>query len=113
MTNNMIIFWESVRLMEEGKLDGTGEFVKVENANGEEVELEIPEAIHTFNGWKERGFVVRKGEKSDIRITIWKQGKGKKKVEDGEDEQPKSRLFMKTSAFFKRSQVEKLAEVAV
>ena len=67
----------------------------------------IPEEIHTFEGWKERGFGVRKGEKSDIRITIWKHGTKKIKDKDG-NETEKSAMFLKESAFFRRSQVDEI-----
>ena len=70
MTNAMIILHESVKLMNEGVLKGTGEFIEVENADGSKTKLEMPEPIHTFNGWKERGFSVKKGEKSNIKFPI-------------------------------------------
>ena len=68
----------------------------------------VPEEIHTFEGWKERGFGVRKGEKSDIRITIWKHGTKKIRDKDGEETE-KSSMFLKESAFFRRSQVDEIA----
>lgn len=61
MTNAMIILMESVKLMEEGKLKGTGKFVEVETQDGKK-QLEIPEAIHTYAKWKELGYQVRRGE---------------------------------------------------
>ena len=67
----------------------------------------IPEEIHTFEGWKERGFGVRKGEKSDIKITIWKHRTKKVKNKDGEETE-KSSMFLKESAFFRRSQVDEI-----
>ena len=68
MTNAMIIMHESVRLMEEGVLKGTGEFVKVENADGTTTELEMPEAIHTFNGWKERVKLMSKNYRYNSKL---------------------------------------------
>lgn len=58
MTNTMIIFTESVRLMDEGVLKGTGEFVKMVKADGEE---DVQIMIHlggtantiTVNSWEE------------------------------------------------------------
>lgn len=52
MTNEMIIFNNRVSLMEEGVIQGTGNFITVENEDGEKVELEEPEQIHTYAGWK-------------------------------------------------------------
>ena len=113
MTNAMIIFNESVRLMKEGTLKGTGEFVTVENADGETVELEMPEPIHTFNGWKSLGYSVKKGEKSSIKFPIWKYTEKEKSEEEKTgnplEDAPVSNMFMKTAAFFRFDQVEKVA----
>ena len=72
MTNAMIIFQESIRLMDEGVLNGSGEFAEIEAPDGTKKTVELPEQIHTFNGWKERGYCVKKGEKSKIKFPIWK-----------------------------------------
>ena len=113
MTNAMIILNESVRLMEEGVLKGTGEVVKVVDGDGNEIELEMPEPIHTFNGWKARGYVVKKGEKSTIKFPIWKYTEKSKKEEEltGNpiEDAPTTNMFMKMSAFFRFDQVEKIA----
>lgn len=60
MTNARIIFEESQRLMEEGTLKGTGRFITVEFEDGTTATVEEPEEIHTFNGWKERGYSVKR-----------------------------------------------------
>ena len=110
MTNEMIILSESIRLMEAGKLNGSGEFVEVENEDGSKKHLELPEEIHTFNGWKARGYQVKKGEKSEIKFPIWKHTTKKPKTSTGEDNQDeqgsKAEMFMKVSAFFTIAQVE-------
>jgi hypothetical protein len=105
MTNAMIILEESVRLMEEGKLSGSGTFVEIENEDGTKKHLELPEEIHTFAGWKARGYAVRKGEKSFIKFPIWKHTSKKIESEDGEESEF-SRMIIKTSSFFTKSQVE-------
>ena len=97
MTNVEIINNACEELVKAGKLDTV-------NVNGEI----FPEPIHTFQGWKERGYVVKKGEKSEIKITIWKHAVKKTEV-DGEEVETGS-MFMKTAAFFKFSQVEKLKQ---
>lgn len=109
MTNATIIFNESLKLMEQGILKGTGEFLDVKREDGTSEKLEVPEEIHTFNGWKKRGFAVRKGEKSQIKFTIWKFIKGSAKTNDEENEEVNGHCIMKLSAFFKASQVEKVA----
>lgn len=119
MTNAMIILMESVKLMEEGVLKGTGEQITVEDANGNKKTLEMPEAIHTFNGWKALGYSVKKGEKSKIKFNIWKHTTKMLNTETGNAELDKvnahinaqggeSRMFMKLAAFFTADQVEPL-----
>lgn len=68
----------------------------------------ITEEIHTFQKWRQLGFSVKKGEKSEIKFPIWKYGGKKQKNDDGEDVVANPHCFMKESAFFKRSQVEPL-----
>lgn len=109
MTNAMIILNESVELMENGVLSGTGEFVEVEDADGNKKRLEMPEEIHTFSAWKSMGYSVKKGEKAIAKFDIWKHTSKTVTDENGEETE-KSKMFMKTAAFFKRSQVEKILE---
>ncbi len=112
MTNAMIILNESVRLMEEGVLKGTGEFITIENEDGTKRELEMPEPIHTFQKWKELGYSVKKGEKSKIKFPIWKHTTKEKPVEEltGNpiEDAPITNMFMKLSSFFTFEQVEKM-----
>ena len=75
MKNAQIISLATAELVAEGKLRLDGG---------------IPEEIHTFEGWKERGYGVRKGEKSDIRITIWKHGT---KKNQGQGRQRERKVF--------------------
>ncbi len=66
----------------------------------------ITEEIHTFQRWKDMGFIVKKGEKSSIKFPIWKYSKAKVDPETGEEKGVHP--FLKVSAFFTASQVEKL-----
>lgn len=100
----MIILNESVALMEQGILEGTGKFITVEE-NGEKKQLEIPEEIHTYATWKQLGYQVQKGQKAIAQFVIWKHTSGTDK-ETGEE---KEKMFMKKASFFKASQVEALA----
>lgn len=115
MTNEMIILNERVKLMEAGKLKGTGKFINAE-INGEVRQLELPEEIHTFNGWKERGYSVKKGEHSSIKFVIWKFTQKEKKPEEltGNEleDAPESNMFLKLSAFFTPDQVEPIRKAA-
>lgn len=114
MTNAMIILNESVRLMEEGVIKGTGEFITVENSDGTTRELEMPEKIHTFQKWKQLGYSVKKGEKAIAKFPIWKHTTKEKPAEEltGNpiEDAPTTNMFMKMSAFFTFAQVEKIAE---
>jgi hypothetical protein len=118
MTNNEIIFWSSVELMNQGILGTTGRVFKGKDPEGNPVELMEPEQIHTFQAWKERGYIVKKGEKSIATIRIWKYSKktlGEVPVtnlETGETTMEmveKENMFKKDAYFFKASQVEKIA----
>ena len=111
MTNADIIFTESQRLMEEGIIGTTGRKYKaiVVNAQGEEEEIEVMEAepIHTYNGWKERGYQVQKGEHAIAQFAIWKHVTKKAENEDEKDE---SKMFIKKASWFKFSQVAPIEE---
>lgn len=107
MTNETIILNESFKLMADGILKGSGEFVEI---NGKQVEL--PEEIHTFNGWKARGFMVKKGEKAKASFVIWKCAKKTKEAEDEDGNKVEintSKMFHKMSYFFTADQVKALA----
>lgn len=96
MTNAEIIMRESFELVKQGRLKLIGEG---ENA--------MPEPIHTFQKWKELGFQVKKGEKSDIKFPIWKHSVRVVTNETGEEKKEPS-VFMKTAVFFTFSQVKKI-----
>lgn len=82
--------------------------MEIYNADGEPEIKEIPilPEIHTYKHWESLGYKVRKGEKSYIRITIWKHGKAKES-EDGEILKRAS-MFLKESCFFTEDQVDKI-----
>ena len=116
MTNAMIILHESISLMNEGKLNGSGQFAEIETTDGK-MTIELPEEIHTFNGWKARGYQVKKGEKSSIKFPIWKHTTKMLNTNTGNAELDKmneavneqggqTNMFMKMSAFFTPAQVE-------
>lgn len=79
-----------------------GIFTEAEAMEHIEKRGELP--LHTFKGWKARGFQVKKGEKTRIRIGIWQQTKSKTNEETGEE--IPGHMFMKTSCFFTGEQVE-------
>ena len=116
MTNAQIILHESLSLMEQGILKGSGQFAEVETAEGT-MTIELPEVIHTFQGWKQLGYSVKKGEKSSIKFPIWKHTTKMLKTDTDSAELNKmnqqineqggqTNMFMKTAAWFTFSQVE-------
>ena len=114
MTNHEIIFYESIRLMEEGIISGSGQFGTYIDESGEEKQIELPEQIHTFAAWKAAGYIVKKGEHAVASFPVWKYTERRRnaaeqpeETADGE-QQPTGRMFMKTAFFFKRSQVERI-----
>ena len=52
---------------------------------------------------------MKKGEKSNIKIKIWKHTIVRNKSEDDSTEIEEEKMFMKLSAFFTPEQVEKIA----
>lgn len=102
MTNAQIILEQSILLLKEGKIKSTGRTFVVELEDGSKAEYQEPEAIHTYQGWKERGYQVQKGEHAVAQFPVWKYAT--KKAED--DDQPDSRMFLKTASFFSQSQVK-------
>ena len=106
ITNKEIIRQASLELMEQGILKPTGRTYIVELADGSTQELPEIEPIHTYNGWKELGYQVKKGEHAKAQFTIWKYS-GKKDEETGEQED--GRCFMKKAFWFTLDQVERVS----
>lgn len=107
MTNEQIIFNESVELMKNGKIGKTGRQFEVEDENGNKTMLDEPETIHTFQAWKARGFSVKKGEKAVAQFYIWKCVSKQIQDSEGMTEEQK-RMFMKKASFFSASQVQEM-----
>lgn len=104
MTNEQIIFQERLSLMERGMIGSTGRIVTVENADGTVHSFPEPEEIHTYTGWKERGFQVQKGSKACASFRIWKYRSGKKK-DTRIEEDKQDRMFLIKASFFRKNQV--------
>lgn len=108
MTNEMIVLYESVALMEKGVIKGTGKFVTVADADGNEKKLEIPEEIHTFAAWKSKGYKVKKGEHAVANFPIWKYVSKTTVDEETGEELTKGRAYLKNAAWFTAAQVERM-----
>ena len=85
--------------------------IAIEDQNGNKQQLEIPEAIHTYNAWKELGFQVQKGQKAVAQFTIWKYAAGKhtEAEAEGATEEAPGRMFLKKASFFSAAQVQAIA----
>ena len=93
--------------MEDGILQGTGNTITVENEEGKKIELEEPEQIHTYAGWKTLNRQVKKGEKSIATILIWKHTTKKPKEKEEEEQEA---MFMTKAFFFRECQTEAIAQ---
>lgn len=123
MTNGQIIFNKRFELMEAGIIGTTGRKMTVQwtDDDGQETikEMPEPEQIHTFKGWQELGYTVKKGQKTRARFTIWnfttKISKAKRAALEAKGVTPenipeKGHYFTKEACFFAASQVEKITE---
>lgn len=107
MTNEMIILNARFDLMEEGILQGTGNIITVEDGNGKKKQIEEPEQIHTYQGWKSLNRQVKKGEKSIATIQIWKHTIKKPKDKDEEEQE---KMFLTKAFFFTEDQTEAIEQ---
>ena len=113
MTNEQIIFNAAVELMNAGAIKSTGRTIECVNGAGETISIDEPEAIHTFQDWKARGYCVRKGEHAIARLLIWKPCKTAA-AKAAEEEAAaagmilinKPKMMKVTAAFFSASQVD-------
>ena len=104
MTNEQIILQESLTLLKQGVLKPTGRVFVQEMPDGSTLELPEPEPIHTYNGWKELGYQVKKGEHAKAQFPNWKY-KGQKDEETGEETGDK--CYQRKAFWFTFDQVEK------
>ena len=78
-------------------------FVMVENQMIKKGFTGIPYLdMKTFKKWQENGFIVKRGEKSEVKGIVWLDIKDKKTGED-------KMVFPKVYHLFHNSQVEKIA----
>ena len=120
MTNSQIILTHSIELMKQGKIKGTGHMMEYVIEDGSRIQVEEPEALHTFAAWKQMGYSVKKGEKAVAQITIWKHttkmlptdtesADMNKMNQQINDQGGQSKMFMKVASFFTASQVQPIA----
>lgn len=102
MTNAQIILNAAQELAEQGKIQYTGKTFEYTDAKGDKILLRETEDIHTYATWKEIGYQVRKGQKAVAKLIIWKHTT----KFDEDSQRDESKMFMKRSSFFSRSQVD-------
>ena len=107
MTNEQIIFNNSLQLMDDGIIGTTGRIITVENENGEKAEIQEPEPIHTYQAWKCMGYQVKRGQKAKASFQIWKHTIKKATEKNEEDEE---KMFMTKAFFFTFDQVEPIEQ---
>ena len=81
MKNEMIVAIETQQLVEKGIIKSNAQ-------------------INTYQGWKERGYQVRRGEKAISQFPIWKMVTSKKTGDEI--------MFLKKSFWFSDNQVDKI-----
>jgi hypothetical protein len=69
--------------------------------------LEKGEKLHTFSHWKNSGYSVKKGEKTFLRLNIWKSYEKKTDKNENGEEEKETKFILKNSCFFASHQVEK------
>lgn len=121
MTNAAIIEAHAFKLMQNGIIKGSGNFGYIENEDGSREQVELPEAIHTFQYWKSAGRSVKKGEKAVDSFCIWKHTTKMLDENTGNEENDKMNalinakggqkdMFMQKASFFAFDQTEPTAD---
>lgn len=105
MKNEIVILDAKQKLAEKGKIKYTGRTLAIELMDGSKYIFKETEEIHTFMEWKRLGYKVKKGSKAITKLQIWVPT-----VKENEDGIKTTKFWLKNSAFFSESQVEKGGE---
>jgi hypothetical protein len=89
-----------------GLYDDLGDYTWVVLQDKETGLRSIYASIHTYNGWKELGYQVKKGQHAIATFPIWKYS-GKKDEETGEEVGGK--CYQRKAFWFTADQVERIA----
>lgn len=103
MKNEIIILDAKQKLAEQGLIKYTGRALMIELMDGSK--FKETEQIHTFMEWKRLGYKVKKGNKAITKLQIWVPT-----VKENENGIKITKFWLKNSAFFSESQVEKIEE---
>lgn len=99
MKNEEVIMQTRVNLMNNRVIGTTGRKMEWHDRDGVVIEIDEPAEIHTYTGWKQRGFQVPKGTKCKVFIPIWNYVT----LEDGT-----TTMMQRNAPFFTPEQVEKI-----
>lgn len=99
MKNEQIIMNTRINLMRNGQLGTTGRKMEYVDNDGVISEIDEPAEIHTYTGWKQRGFQVPRGTKARVFIPIWNYIT---------DEEGNTVMMQRNAPFFLPDQVEKI-----
>ena len=70
--------------------------------------MEVDEPLYTYAVWRKMGYIVKKGEKCNHKLQLWKHTEKTKTVDN--EEIRTNKCFMKTVYLFTKEQVEKVEE---
>lgn len=70
------------------------------------IEHDITCPLHTYLKWKQLGYQVKKGQKSEHKITIWKSTTKKTRNKETGLEEVSNKMILTTACFFTIEQVE-------
>ena len=113
MTNAQRIFEKEIELALENKIPTLERRITVA-VNGEERVINEPTHIYSLPQWRNRGYLVREGEKAIARINLYRpvNTRPAEDAEPGEDGSiPASRMELKPTYFFSADQVEPIPEI--
>ena len=99
MKNEEIIMQTRVNLMNARVIGTTGRKMEWKDKDNNPIEIDEPAEIHTYTGWKQRGYQVPRNTKAKIFIPIWNYIT----LEDGSQT-----MIQRNAAFFTPSQVERI-----
>ena len=110
--NSQIFFEKEIDLAMQGKIPTMERKISV-NLNGKSIEINEPTHIYTASQWRNRGYIVRKGEHAVASLFIWHNVNVRPDDNAEADENGivrASRMEKKKAWFFSVDQVEPLPE---
>ena len=106
--NSQIIFEKEIELAQQGKIPTMERKISV-NLNGETMEINEPSHIYTASQWRNKGYIIRKGEHAVASLYIWRNVNFRPDKDAKTDENgivQASHMEKKKSWFFSVDQVE-------